>query len=272
MTVSVDNVLRIAASQLGTVESPPSSNNVHYAQWYGMNRNPWCAMFLSWVFDRGGIAAQYRHAGVAHSLAVARNRGRHTTEFRRGYVACRINSGGWTGPGHTGIVEAVHADGSVTTIEGNTSPGAGGSQRDGGGVWRRRRSRSYWNRQCIRIDYGSDQPQPGSTPPPAAPPATLPGQIPVDGEFGPMTVRSLQANLNRTGANPQLVVDGDFGPPSKRGLQARLNHVAGPVGIDGDIGPQTVRSLQRHCGAAVDGNWGPNTTRALQRKLNTGTF
>ena len=269
MTVTADNALRIAASQLGTVESPPNSNNVHYARWYGMNQNPWCAMFLSWVFSEAGVASQYRHAGVAHSLAVARNRGRHTTEFRRGYVACRINSGGWTGPGHTGVVEAVHADGSVTTIEGNTSPGAGGSQRDGGGVWRRRRSKSYWNRQCIVIKYDDAQPPPATQPPP---PATQPGQIPVDGDFGPMTKRSLQVSLNRTGANPQLVVDGDFGSNSKRALQARLNHVAGPVGIDGDIGPQTIRSLQRHVGVAQDGAWGPNTTRALQNKLNSGTF
>jgi len=115
-------------------------------------------MFETWCYKRAGVGDQYRYASVAESLRVARQRGTHTGEFRPGFSACRINGGGWTGPGHTGIVEAVHGDGSVTTIEGNTSPGAAGSQRDGGGVWRRRRPKSYWNRQCIRINFGTQAP------------------------------------------------------------------------------------------------------------------
>ena len=40
---------------------------------------------------------------------------------------------------HVGLVEAVNSDGTITTIEGNTSSGLRSSQRDGDGVWRRRR-------------------------------------------------------------------------------------------------------------------------------------
>ena len=44
------------------------------------------------------------------------------------------------GPYHIGIVVQVNPDGTIDTIEGNTSPqGSGGSQDNGGGVWQRNR-------------------------------------------------------------------------------------------------------------------------------------
>ncbi len=264
---AVTDVVNRARGELGTVESPPNSNNQKYGIWYGFNKVPWCAIFVSWVLAKSGVPA-YRHASVAMSLDWARKNGRHRSEFRTGFVACRINSGEDWGPGHTGLVEAVHSDGTVTCIEGNTSPGSAGSQRDGGGVWRRRRPQSFWNKQCIDPGPydGSNQP---STPPP-----TDGGHdhISVDGDFGSATIRKLQEELNRTGANPRLGVDGDFGPATKRALQARLNHFGGGLRIDGNIGPRTIVALQRHVGATVDGQWGPNTTSALQTKLNQGSF
>ncbi len=39
--------------------------------------------------------------------------------------------------GHTGIVVAIGAEGTVHTVEGNTSSGVSGSQRDGDGVYQR---------------------------------------------------------------------------------------------------------------------------------------
>lgn len=153
---TLQSVLSLARSQIGTVESPPNSNNQQYGLWYGFNRQPWCAMFVSWVLAHCGLADQYRFASVAASIRWARQNGRHTTSFRPGYVACRLID---STTGHTGIVEAVHSDGTVTTIEGNTTIGASGDQRDGGGVWRRRRNKSFWNNQCIRIDYNEPLPQ-----------------------------------------------------------------------------------------------------------------
>ncbi len=248
MTTVVET-LNVARSQLGTVESPPNSNNVLYGRWYGMNNNPWCAMFVSWTLAQGGLGAQYRHAGVADSLATARNRGRHTGEFRAGFVACRINNGSWTGPGHTGLIEAVHSDGSVTTIEGNTSPGAAGSQRDGGGCFRRRRPKSYWNRQCIRIDYGGGTPPPPPPSPHQPPPPS--GNRCVDsaghpllkqGATGP-SVNHLQ-HLLRLGHHP-ISADGEFGPATRAAVinfQANQAHIT----ADGEVGNETWTHLHRH--------------------------
>jgi hypothetical protein len=48
-----------------------------------------------------------------------------------------------TGIQHVGFVERVRADGTLVTIEGNTSSGTSGSQDNGGGVYRRTRPPAY---------------------------------------------------------------------------------------------------------------------------------
>src|SRR4029077_11268627 len=40
-----------AITQLGTKESPAESNNQKYGQWYGVNYQPWCAMFCTWCYE-----------------------------------------------------------------------------------------------------------------------------------------------------------------------------------------------------------------------------
>jgi hypothetical protein len=42
---------------------------------------------------------------------------------------------GKTASGHVGIVVGVNADGSIMTVEGNTSSDEAGNQREGDGVW-----------------------------------------------------------------------------------------------------------------------------------------
>ena len=42
-------VLEIAAGEIGYKESPANSNNNKYGVWYGMNYEPWCDIFVSWV-------------------------------------------------------------------------------------------------------------------------------------------------------------------------------------------------------------------------------
>lgn len=46
---------------------------------------------------------------------------------------------GQTASGHVGIVVDVNADGSIMTVEGNTSSADAGNQREGDGVWLKRR-------------------------------------------------------------------------------------------------------------------------------------
>lgn len=54
LATTADRVLRVARGELGTVESPAGSNRTRYGAWYGLDANPWCAMFLVWCFHRAG--------------------------------------------------------------------------------------------------------------------------------------------------------------------------------------------------------------------------
>ena len=47
------NMIDIAASQVGYRET--AENHTKYGKWYGMDGQPWCAMFLSWCARRAGV-------------------------------------------------------------------------------------------------------------------------------------------------------------------------------------------------------------------------
>ena len=52
--MSRENILKIAAQENGQSESPAHSNTTKYGDWYGLNGQPWCAIFVSWVFHHAG--------------------------------------------------------------------------------------------------------------------------------------------------------------------------------------------------------------------------
>jgi hypothetical protein len=139
--VTAARVLEVARSQLGTVESPPGSNRQKYGAVYGTNGVAWCAIFTWWCFQQAGDGAL--HPKTAYTPALAdwyRQRGQWSTAPRVGsLVLFDFPGDGVNRISHVGIVEAINRDGSVVTIEGNTSAGTSGSQRDGGGVYRRTR-------------------------------------------------------------------------------------------------------------------------------------
>lgn len=131
MNTAMD-VLIAARSQLGITELPPGSNRVRYNDWAGVPPGPWCAAFTSWALDRGGALDVkpfvYCPTGVAEYKAA----GRFGGQPRIGAVVF-FRWPGMDRACHVGLVEAVRADGSVVTIEGNTDEAGGGS---GGKVMR----------------------------------------------------------------------------------------------------------------------------------------
>lgn len=149
--MSVSDVLRVAASQIGYVA--PTSDGSRYGKWYAAKYGayyggagvPYCAMFVSWVYDQcpndsipGGPKAY-----VPYFIAAARDAGRVGSfdSAEPGDLICFD----WGADGvadHVGIVEGRPEGNSIVTIEGNTSSSAAGSQSHGGGVWRRTRYRS----------------------------------------------------------------------------------------------------------------------------------
>lgn len=112
-----NNVLEIARSQIGVTENPPHSNHVPYWDWYqpAYQGSAWCACFVSWCFDQAGVPLNIETPKgfifVPAGVAWFRAHGQLRAWPEPGFIAL-YNA-------HTGIVEAVHPDGSFTAIEGN---------------------------------------------------------------------------------------------------------------------------------------------------------
>ncbi|UBF26693.1 CHAP domain-containing protein [Kovacikia minuta CCNUW1] len=141
MTTPQD-VLSIAARQIGITESPPDSNMNKFGAWYGMNGVPWCAIFVSYCFSVAGlrlpITTEKGFAYCPFGVDWFKDQRRWFNTPQVGDVVFY----NWSGDGiadHVGIVESINADGSVVSIEGNTDIG---NEGNGGKVMRRTRGKS----------------------------------------------------------------------------------------------------------------------------------
>lgn len=306
---SREGMLNQMRALLGVGEYPPGSNRNKVTSWYGMV-GPWCDMAITYA--------------AAHSDNLAAVGGRyaytvwHAQRFqamgRWHYGIGGIRSGDivffdWGGSrtvgriDHVGIVEAVHSDGTITTIEGNTSD-----------LCMRRKRTSQYVVGYGRPTYGSG----GSSMPPTdgmlrrgstgqvvrtlqanlnkvmGSGLVVDGQfgsktdaavrsfqrrygLVVDGVYGPASAAKMRAAL-KGGTTPPaptprppgvapLVVDGKFGPKTCASLQRALNRRGASLVVDGSFGPLTKKALQRRLGVTVDGSIGPITVKALQRHI-----
>lgn len=272
-----------AASQIGTKESPANSNRQKYGEWYGMNGEPWCDMFVSWC------AAQTGSADVVGKFAYTPS---HAAWFK--------NKGMWLGrvsnpqPGdivffanssricHVGIVEKRLGATQVQTIEGNTS--LSGSQSNGGMVCRKTRSLGALGSSWHIAGYARPKYAKGASSTASTPKASSAGKLAVSGKMDAASVKALQKLLGTTAdgvlshqttatkkhhqafASGTIHYDGTRkGSDAVRALQRKLG-----VAADGLLGANTVKAYQRKLGVTADGYWGPNTTKAVQRALNAG--
>ena len=134
--------LAAAQSQVGVSEQPPGSNDGPQIAEYrtataGSGVGPWCAYFTSWAASQAGVPLGEAGQGFGSVSALygwAQRTGRATPAG----PGVQPNPGDlivWGGE-HIGIVESVDPDGSIHTIEGNSSNAV--SRRnygpDGGGA------------------------------------------------------------------------------------------------------------------------------------------
>ena len=124
---TASGMISAARSLLGTVESPPGSNHNFITTWYGFD-GAWCDMAVSSEAGHSdNLAAMIGKFAytVAHATAF-KNHGR----WHYGLGGIRpgdVVFFDWGGSGsiskidHVGLVEAVHSNGTITTLEGNTS-------------------------------------------------------------------------------------------------------------------------------------------------------
>ena len=141
------DVVEIARQEIGYQES--GNNDTKYGKWYGLNNNPWCAMFVSWCFAQAGQIKQVSAStkkGFASCDAglkwfVKHNKTIPIGQAQPGDIAF-FQFDDDAQPDHVGIV--IRNDGKkfLWCIEGNTSGDKRGSQANGDGVYRKKRAYS----------------------------------------------------------------------------------------------------------------------------------
>ena len=123
---TANDVLNIARAELGTKESPRSSNNVKYNTWYYgrpvSGNYPWCMAFVQWCLHQAGVTPVIRTASCGALMRAAIRAGAWVTGgYKPGDVVIYDFPGG-AATDHTGIIESF--DGKyVTAIEGKRHGG-----------------------------------------------------------------------------------------------------------------------------------------------------
>jgi CHAP domain/Putative peptidoglycan binding domain len=226
-------VIAIAKDEVGTMESPPNSNVVKYSRWYPMNGSPWCAMFVSWVLDQAGIT-EYKHAYTPTGAEMFRRQDRWFSSHPQPGDLVYYDFPPHERIEHVGIVVRENGDGSITTIEGNTSSGEEGSQSNGGGVFRRRRTPN------LVVGYG--RPSYDGSKPPERPEKTFKKK----GWFGlgdeGSDVKIWQRQLNVV-VDAGLDVTGEFDESTLRATR-RFQEEHG-LEVDGQVGLLTLAAMEQ---------------------------
>lgn len=160
--MSAEKVISIAGAELGVTEFPAGSNFTKYGAEYGLNGYSWCVIFLWWCFREAGEAMAFfggaKTASCGQLLRWYQGNGWtvRPSEAQPGDIVI-LNFSGTGDTEHCGLVVATAPDGSVTTIEGNTTPGLEGSQDNGGSVSMKRRQPRNIIAVC-RPQYKPDAP------------------------------------------------------------------------------------------------------------------
>ena len=162
---SVDTLLSVARGQIGYSRWDDAETGTKYGRWYAEKYGPawlansgvpYCAMFVSWVFDRAGVKVKWlpdTYCPNIHDRIESADDDYSSKNAEPGDVVLFD----WQCDGeddHVGIVEE-NTGSYLVTIEGNTSAGSSGSQGNGGKV--ARRTRSYAVTTIIgRPDFSAD--------------------------------------------------------------------------------------------------------------------
>lgn len=146
----INKLIGVARDELGYTEQPKDSNNTKYGQVYGLQGQPWCMIFLWWLFREAGLSKLFfdgqKTASCGMLLKWAKNNGMtvEPEDIQPGDIVI-LNFSGTQDTQHCGLVvddlhkvctnmagtTFVHI---FKTIEGNTTPGEEGSQDNGGSV------------------------------------------------------------------------------------------------------------------------------------------
>ena len=157
----VEDFLRVAEAEVGTIEGP-KNNETKYGKFTKHDLQPWCGSFVMWCANQVGLKIPnvvYTPAGVSGFQGIGRWTNAATAKPKPGDVVFFDFVEGGSPIEHVGIVVKDNGDGTVTTIEGNTSPEKkSGSQANGGQVAKRIRAYKKTNAKKLTpyiVGFGS---------------------------------------------------------------------------------------------------------------------
>jgi hypothetical protein len=134
---TVELFLEIAAKEVGTIEGP-KENETKYGAYTKANFLPWCGSFVNWCGNEAGVKIPNTVSTVAGATAFKKNKAWEDAETATpqagDIVYFDFPMDGVNRISHVGIVVKDNGDGTVTCLEGNTSPDKKGDQRNGGQV------------------------------------------------------------------------------------------------------------------------------------------
>lgn len=106
-----DRIVAAARSQLGYHEGANNCNKFGPCE-------PWCALFASWAWRRGGINFSTSQVRMFYAYGQRRGTLHHGLSNPRPGDAILFHTSGGTGR-HMGIIERIDSNGKITSIEGN---------------------------------------------------------------------------------------------------------------------------------------------------------
>lgn len=145
--MSGSTVQQLCEGQNNYQEKP--NNNNQFGAWFGLNNQPWCAIFVSWVFEGAGRIREVAPASKPKGFASCDEWLKYLTKKGQlvpigdaqedDIVFFQFDAD--KEPDHVGIVKRNRKKLKVLECwEGNTSSGNKGSQSNGDGVYLRKRS------------------------------------------------------------------------------------------------------------------------------------
>ena len=141
-------LIEIAKAEIGYTET--GNNDTKYGDWYELNNQPWCAMFVSWCYDKAGLGAKvsaqsgkgFASCDVGLKWFASKNKLIPVGQAKAGDIAF-FQFDKDAEPDHVGIIKFNNTTLKyLQVIEGNTSAEKSGSQSNGDGVYLKRRSYS----------------------------------------------------------------------------------------------------------------------------------
>lgn len=144
-----------ARAEIGTVEGP-KDNETKYGAFTKANFQPWCGSFVMWCANQVGLKIPNvvsTHLGAEKFKGIGGWSNAETAKPKQGDIVFFDFAEGGNPVDHVGIVVKDNGDGTVTTIEGNTSGDKkkSASERNGGEVVQKVRAYKADNKKKLPV-------------------------------------------------------------------------------------------------------------------------